>query len=53
MSYNALCDIDRMGCGTFTLAAVEKLCEVLPNSKISPLKCAACHNLDTARYQLA
>ena len=38
-----LCGVDRLGNGTFTLAAVEKLCEVLPNTNISTLKCAACH----------
>ena len=52
LSNNQLCGLDWQGHGTFTPVAIEKLCEVLPNTKISTLECAACHDLDTARYHL-
>ena len=38
LSDNELCGVNEWGEGTFTLAAVEKLCEVLPNTKISTLE---------------
>jgi len=37
---NALCGVNRYGDGAFTLAAVEKLCEVLPKTRISTLDLA-------------
>ena len=48
LAKNQLCGVDEYRNGTFTLVAIEKLCELLPSTSISTLKCAICHYLDTA-----
>ena len=42
LSKTQLCGLSEQGGGTFTPVAIEKLCEVLPNTRISTLRCAAC-----------
>ena len=41
LSDNQICGVDKFGKGTFTLDAINALCEALNNSNLTSIKCVA------------